>query len=266
MSLHAPIVVVTDLDGTLLDHDTYEPGPAAERVTALTSAGVSVVPCSAKTHAEQDVHRRELGLDGLFVVENGAAVHDDGGPVEVLGLAYDEVRDRLRRAAADLGVSVRGFADMDVDEVADRTGLATEAAERARDRAYTEPFVIDGDGDGDGEPDADALRAALADVGLGLQRGARFWTASGHHDKGDAVAVVRELVTVERHERPLIYALGDTHNDAAMLAAADVAMLVQRPGGTWDDVDVPHLTRIEGVGPVGWAEAADGILAAVGAK
>ena len=35
MGITAPIVVVTDLDGTLLDHDTYEAGPAADAVSAL---------------------------------------------------------------------------------------------------------------------------------------------------------------------------------------------------------------------------------------
>jgi mannosyl-3-phosphoglycerate phosphatase len=255
----APIVVVTDLDGTLLDNDTYEPGPAAAKVTALTEAGVPVVCCSAKTRAEQLVHRRRLGLTDRLVIENGAAVYDDG-PIRVLGRDYADVRDRLSRAAADLGVTLRGFGDMDVDEVVERTGLSLEAAARARDRAHTEPFVVVG-----ADLDEPTLRNGLWNVDLSLQRGARFWTASGHHDKGTAVAVLRELFTVDYGERPLIYGLGDTYNDAAMLAAADVAMLVQRPDGTWADPDVENLTLIEGIGPVGWARAADAILATVNA-
>jgi mannosyl-3-phosphoglycerate phosphatase family protein len=258
MSITAPIVVVTDLDGTLLDHDTYEPGPAAAKVTALTDAGVTVVCCSAKTRAEQQVHRRDLGLTGRFVIENGAAVHDDNGPVHVLGLSYDEVRDRLSQAGAALGVTLRGFGDMAVDEVAARTGLSAPAAARARDRYHTEPFLVVDD-----SIDEPTLRVALGAVDLGLQRGARFWTASGHHDKGAAVGVLRELFTVDHGERPLIYGLGDTYNDAAMLAAVDIAMLVQRPDGTWADLDVENVTRLDGVGPSGWIRAADIILATV---
>lgn len=260
MGITAPIVVVTDLDGTLLDHDTYDPGPATAKVAALTAADVPVICCSAKTRAEQQVHRAELGLTGRFVIENGAAVHDDDGPVHVLGLAYDDVRDRLARAATALGVTLRGFGDMAVEEVVQRTSLAPEAAARARMRDHTEPFVVI-----EGEADERTLRAALGDVDLGLQRGARFWTASGHHDKGVAVTVLRELLTVEYGARPLIYGLGDTYNDAAMLAAVDIAMLVQRPDGSWADLDVENLTRVDGVGPTGWASAADSILATVSA-
>ncbi|MBW3604340.1 MAG: HAD-IIB family hydrolase [Actinobacteria bacterium] len=256
MGITAPIVVVTDLDGTLLDHNTYEAGPAAAALQTLQDAGVTIVCCSAKTRAEQQVHRRDLAIAGPFVVENGAAVHADHGPVRVLGLDYGEVRDRLAGVAASLDVSLRGFGDMEIVEVVERTGLSAGAAARAQERDHTEPFVVDGDGVN--EP---TLRGALHDRGLGLQRGARFWTAGGFHDKGDAVAVLRELYTVERGERPLMYGLGDTYNDAAMLAAVDVPMLVQRPDGGWADLAVDNLTRLDGIGPVGWCLGAEAILA-----
>lgn len=256
MGATAPIVVVTDLDGTLLDNDTYAAGPAAVKVTALQDAGARVVCCSAKTRAEQQVHRRDLGIAGLFVIENGAAVHDDDGPVRVLGLTYRDVRARLRSAATQLGLTLRGFGDMDVLEVADRTLLSVDAAGRAKEREHTEPFVVD-----DLDLDETVLRSALDAVDLDLQRGARFWTASGRHDKGTAVAVLRELLTNERHGRPLLYGLGDTYNDAAMLAAVDVPMLVQRPDGTWADLDVSGVTHLDGIGPLGWCQGADAILA-----
>jgi mannosyl-3-phosphoglycerate phosphatase family protein len=257
MGITAPIVVVTDLDGTLLDHDTYEPGPAAAAVTALQDAGVMIVCCSAKTRVEQQIHRSELGIDGPFIVENGAAVlGDDDTPLVILGLPYEDVRRRLGRAAASLGVTVRGFADMSTAELAQRTNLSEAAARRAQAREYTEAFVVV-----DADPAADGLAGALADAGLHLQRGARFWTASGAHDKGLAVGRLREHLTRELGERPLLYGLGDTYNDAAMLAAVDVAFLVQRPNATWADLDVDGLQQLTGIGPFGWCQGADIILA-----
>jgi mannosyl-3-phosphoglycerate phosphatase family protein len=252
-----PIVVVTDLDGTLLDHDTYQAGPAAGAVTALQNTGVMIVCCSAKTRTEQQVHRKELGIEGPYIVENGAAVHGaDDTPLEVLGLPYDEVRRRLLRAAQRLGVTIRGFADMSAEELAERTNLSRDAAERARAREYTEAFVVV-----DAQPDIDHLGAALAEAGLRLQRGARFWTASGDHDKGLAVGRLRQRPVRELGERPLLYGLGDTYNDAAMLTAVDVPFLVQRPDGTWADLAVEGLEYLPGIGPAGWRLAADIILA-----
>lgn len=256
MGITAPTVVVTDLDGTLLDHDTYEPGPAAPAVTALQDAGVMIVCCSAKTRTEQDVHRSELAIDGPYIVENGAAVHgDDGNALKVLGLPYTDVRARLGRAAERLGVTVRGFADMSAAELAERTNLSEDAAQRARAREYTEAFVVVGD-----QPHADDLAAALAEVDLRLQRGARFWTAGGAHDKGMAVSWLRESLVRELGERPLLYGFGDSYNDAAMLAAVDVPFLVQRPDGSWADLPVDAIERLDGIGPAGWRTGADIIL------
>lgn len=257
MGITAPTVVVTDLDGTLLDHDTYEAGPAAGAVTALQQAGVTIVCCSAKTSVEQQVHRNELDIRGPFIVENGAAVHGHDGTAEVvLGLPYADVRERLARAAAAMGIAVRGFADMTTEELVRRTNLAPAAAQRARARAYTEAFVVV-----DARPEPSELAAALEEVGLRLQRGARFWTASGVHDKGVAVGWLRETLTRDLGERPLLYGFGDTYNDAAMLAAVDVPFLVQRPDGSWAELPVDGIERLTGIGPAGWCEGADLILA-----
>ena len=256
MGITAPTVVVTDLDGTLLDHDTYQAGPAAGAVAALQDAGIMVVCCSAKTRTEQQVHRTQLRVDGPYIVENGAAVHgDDGAPLHVLGLDYHDVRTRLGQAADRLGVTVRGFADMSIAELAERTNLSAAAAERARAREHTEAFVVVGE-----QPDPGDLATALADAGLRLQRGARFWTAGGAHDKGMAVGWLRERLACDLGERPLLYGLGDSYNDTAMLAAVDVPYLVQRPDGSWADLPVPAIERLDGIGPQGWCRGAERIL------
>ena len=261
MGIPSPIVVVTDLDGTLLDDRTYEAGAAADAVTTLQAAGVLVICCSAKTRVEQQVHREALGIRGPFIIENGAAVcADDDVLLRVFGLAYDDVRKRLAQTAAMLGVTTRGFGDMPVAELMERTGLPEAAAVRAKDREYTEPFVVT-----DADPSQHELADALDAVGLKLQRGARFWTAGGAHDKGLATGWLREQLVAGMGERPLIYGIGDAHNDAAMLAAVDVPYLVQRPGGVWADLEIDGMERIVGVGPQGWCQAADRILAASGA-
>lgn len=274
MGAHKPIVVVTDLDGTLLDHHTYEAGPAAAAVTALQDAGIMIVCCSAKTRAEQQIHRQQLAIGGPFIVENGAAIlSDDDDPLEVLGLAYPEVRRRLARAAANVGITVRGFADMSLAELMQRTNLSEAAATRAKAREYTEAFVVVDATPEDPHPpahyrspspDPDELAAALAQADLTLQRGARFWTASGAHDKGLAVERLRQRLARDIGDRPLLYGLGDTYNDAAMLAAVDVPFLVQRPDGSWADLAVDGLERLPGIGPAGWCHGADLILAATG--
>jgi len=40
-----------------------------------------------------------------------------------------------------------------------------------------------------------------------------------------------------------------------MLSAVDIPVLVQKPGRIWEEIDIPHLRRVEGIGPEGWARA-----------
>lgn len=249
-------VVFTDLDGSFLDHATYLPGPAAPALAALTQRGILVVFCSAKTWAEQSHIQASLGLEAPVIVENGAAVvHPDGSRL-VLGLPHRQVTEGLVEAAAAVGVGVRSYDDMDLEEISTITGLTPEEAERARSRDYTVTFLLTEGGD---EGTA-RLEEEMGRRHLRLTRGARFLSAQGLHDKGAAVRRLVAQLADGVSPPPPTYGIGDFLNDAEMLAAVDLPMLVQVPGGTWADLTLPGLVRLEGVGPEGWVLAVDRIL------
>ena len=44
-------VIYTDLDGTLLDHDTYSANEAKEILGKLSASQVPVIPATSKTYA-----------------------------------------------------------------------------------------------------------------------------------------------------------------------------------------------------------------------
>lgn len=46
------MVIFTDLDGTLLDHETYSFAAAGEALEALTRENIPLILCSSKTRAE----------------------------------------------------------------------------------------------------------------------------------------------------------------------------------------------------------------------
>lgn len=56
-------------------------------------------------------------------------------------------------------------------------------------------------------------------------------------------------------------AIGDSVNDAPLLAVVDHPILVQKPDGSYDpDIHVPGLNRAPGIGPVGWNAAVLALL------
>lgn len=235
-------ILFTDLDGTLLDHSTYEPGPAAPAVAALHARGVEIVFVSSKTRTEQEAIAARLDLEPTLIVENGAAVVGES-EATTFGVPRSTVRDRLHSAADRLGVRIRGYGDVDPSQVASWTGLTGDALERALERSWSETFVID-----DGDPAR--LQIELVGEGLRLSRGGRFWTAHGPHDKGTAVGAFLDL-----HSGVESFAVGDAPADEPMFRRVDRSALVRRPDGSWADVSAPGMTRIDAPGPRGFVRA-----------
>ncbi len=258
-------LVFSDLDGTLLDLETYSCEEARPAVELLRTRGIPLVLCSSKTRAEIEHHRRELGLDSPFIVENGSAIFipegclDQGGPpggsrqgrsVIELGLGVGEVRVRLAGLLGELGLDLRGYADLSPPEIRRRTGLDEEGVRRASQREYSETLVQESF-----NPEAlDCLRNALASRGLSGVAGSRFFTVTGQGaDKGRATRLVRSLYRLQDPSLTSI-GFGDGPNDSPMLAEVDLPYLVQKPDGTWAgmETEIARLVRVDGVGPAGF--------------
>jgi len=255
------LIVFTDLDGTLLDPLNYGHEQAQESLRLLKREKIPLVFCSAKTRAEQILLRDRLRIRDPFVVENGGALFVERGyfpfPVadhrssedyEVieLGARYSAIRQTLKTIREKTGVRFTGFGDMNVDEVSRETGLDHDSAKRAMEREYSETIKLE-------SPAEDLVRfeQALAEQGLQCVFGGRFHNVMGFHDKGRAVEILTGLYEKGWGAVTTI-GMGDSANDVALLAAVHVPVLVQKPGGAWEDLEVPDLVRAKGVGPVGW--------------
>jgi mannosyl-3-phosphoglycerate phosphatase len=262
-------LVFTDLDGTLLDHDTYSFEPARPALQALEERGVPLVLCTSKTRSETERWRQALGNAHPFVVENGGGAFvprgyfpfevgggESGSPYEelVFGTPYMELRRVLAGMKSRIAPALRGFGDMTDEEVAGLCGFSVEDARLAKQRDYDEPFVA-----GDGAS-LEALEAAAAEAGLRIVRGGRFLHLIGANDKGRAVSALRGLYEKARGPFRTV-GLGDSLNDEPMLRAVDIPVVVGKPGGGHDPgIDLPGLVRAPGAGPRGWREAVLGIL------
>jgi len=263
-------VFFTDLDGTLLDHQTYTWTAARPALRALTRGHQPLVIVTSKTRAEVLPLLCELERREPFVVENGGAIYVPAGyfPFQIadadragrdwqrvtLGTPYQTLVAALRTAALRARVSVRGFSQMPVREIAERTGLELTAARRARRREFDEPFIIL-DGTRRAWP---RLRAEIRRLGLRATRGSRFFHIMGANNKG--VTVRRLRTWFERLSGSPVRAvgLGDSPNDIPMLRAVTVPVLVARPGGRYDSETseaVPTARRAGGIGPQGWNRA-----------
>lgn len=250
-----PLALVTDLDGCLLDEQTYSWHAARPALEALQRRAVPLLLASSKTRSEMVLLALEIGTVAALVVENGGAIvplHAIRGlaaPV-VLGERRDVLVAALAAIATETGVRVRGFSSMKPEDLSALSGLGLEAARRALDREYDEPFVLE-----QGDPGVFARAAAAR--GMAHTRGGRFEHLTGRTNKGLALRLLRERARHAGWDASWL-ALGDSPNDLAMLAEADRAVIVPRPDGRADPAlfaALPHARVAEQPGPVGWNRA-----------
>ena len=264
-------VIFTDLDGTLLDHHSYSAKPADALAARLSRQSLAeIIPVTSKTHAELLCLQQEIPLPfSLCVTENGSVIHgpesyfpgEDGRSGRItLGIAYPAIVDQIGKLPRSLRSHFCGFGDMSVDEVVDATGLAPDDARRAKDRQATEPFLWSGT---DGE--LETLVAIVAESGLRIQRGGRFYHLTGHGTKEQAMAQIIETIAGHKPDCNLVsIALGDGPNDLAMIEAADFGVIMPNPQGVTIGSTNPGVRTAPAAGPEGWVTAVTEILAELG--
>lgn len=252
-------MVFTDLDGTLLDHDTYRWDAASEALERLRRLRCAVVLASSKTAAEMGPLRARLGfVDWPAIVENGAGLLPGGVDTVADAARYDALRRHLDTVPWALRSCFRGFGDMSAEEVAEMTGLPLVQARLAKTRAFSEPGIWRG---------SDAERGVFLDHvrthGVVAQQGGRFLTLSFGGNKADRV---KEVIAQYRPRHTI--ALGDAPNDAEMLEVADFGVVIANPYGAELDTlrgeETGRIMRTSQAGPKGWNTAMHMLLDRLG--
>ena len=264
----AQLVVFTDLDGTLLDHDTYSFDPARPALEKLHKLRIPLVVCTSKTAAEILELRAAIGNTDPFISENGGGIFIPyrcfpfsvnagrtaaGCYVLELGTCYSDLHEALGVIIRATGLALRGFSMMETEEVAALCNFSLWQAALAKQRDYDEPFILARPED-DTPAAAALLAAAAARLGLRLTRGGRFFHLTGDNDKGRAMRMLNELF-VRQHGAVYTLALGDSANDEPMLREADAAVLLQKKDGSYDAAIQNPCIRSGAPGPAGWNEA-----------
>lgn len=257
------ILVFSDLDGSLLDHDTYDWTPAQPSLDALRERGIPLVLVSSKTLAELEHYQSEFGLQHPVVAENGAAIHvppgyfRDSNVVAGVATSRDDIQSTYRRVKAELNCQCEAFFELGTSGIMEATGLSREQATLAQERLGSEPVLWL-----DTEERLGSFEQAVRQDGLRCVRGGRFVHLMGATDKAEAVG---KLIEAYRNEWPgctiTSVSLGDGPNDLGMLACTDVGVII--PGKHNQPMPLESGNRVlkpESRGPAGWNEAIQMLL------
>ncbi|OON35581.1 mannosyl-3-phosphoglycerate phosphatase [Izhakiella australiensis] len=264
-SLNDSLLIVTDLDGSLLDHHTYSWQPAQPWLDKLIQHQLPIVICSSKTASEIIVLQQQLNLSGMpFISENGALAQIDLSdfpqPLRRYGGAdYASICYTLAHLRQQHGYKFTGFADVTANEVAQWTGLAPGDAANARLRQASESLIWR-----DSQSNFQQFCQHLTLAGLMITQGGRFWSVMGQESgKGTALRWLLANYPTHREGQRITLGLGDGPNDTGMLEVVDYAIVIKGHSkkpvqlNRNDDQQVYHTAA---QGPLGWSEGLDFFL------
>lgn len=261
-------LVFSDLDGSLINHDTYDFKEAVAALKILKEKKIPVILCSSKTRFEIEIYRQKMDLMTYpFISENGGAVFIpeeglslkgfdykivDGYRFIRIGKPYDLIKRYFREIKEESKIDVRGFCEMDIEEIIKWTRLSEEEAKLASLREYSEPFVFLG------KPDKiPLLEEMVKRKGLKMIKGGRFYHLMGDNDKGKAVQILKLIYQQNHPHKTLVsIGIGDSLNDFPMLQNVDIPVLVKKKTGVHEpSFGLENIYQTRGIGPKGWTEA-----------
>ncbi len=260
-------LIFSDLDGTLLDADTYDFTPAREAIEFLKEHQFPLILCSSKTKAEIEVYREKMGLKAYpFISENGGAIFipnetlnlngfnyqiRPGYCVIELGMPFAYIQKCLYKIKQQLQTKLKCLSEMDLEEIIAFTNLPPAEAKLAQKRDYSEPIIF-----ADRPEKLPVLKRALQEYRLYLTKGGRFYTVMGGNDKGRAVEILKNIYQqTYPYKKFVSIGLGDSPNDLPLLEKVDIPVGVRRKDGSYLSIQQRNVYFTQFPGPKGWAEA-----------
>ena len=262
-------LVITDLDGTLLNHHSYAYDASLAAITDLQEKSIPVILNTSKTYAETINIRRALGLSDPFIVENGSclylpndqfsappgAVSRDNYWAVVMGAQQQNISAILQHVQLTDEQCIR-LSQCSVEQAVALTGLSENQAARAISREFSEPLIWQAD-----EEALQAFQKQLEAHGLTTLQGGRFIHVIGDCDKGSTSMRLFEFYSDRVKPKTVkIIALGDSANDAAMLAIADISIIVNSPSNHQLSKLISANIQTKAAAPEGWQEAISTVL------
>jgi mannosyl-3-phosphoglycerate phosphatase len=265
MTTTRKLVIFTDLDGTLLDRDTYSFEPALPALRLIRQREIPLTLSSSKTRAEIEFYRKQLENEHPFISENGGAVfiprdyfsfrlpydrETDQFFAFELGIFYPQIIEILDAIKKETGILIKGFSDLTEKEISVLCAMDLKKAEWAKKREYDEPFIIEG-----GEKEIEIVKRKIEEKGMTYAWGGRFHHLLGKNDKGKAVEILKELYE-NQFFSIFTVGIGDSLNDLPMLSVVDRPIFLKGEESVSPEAlsSIQNVTIIHGTGPQAWNE------------
>lgn len=263
-------IIFTDLDGTLLDYDTYSFESAGATLSFIREQNLPLVAVTSKTAEEVVQIIRALNISHPFVVENGGGVYfpetypgvfprtqsDNGYYVVQFARPAMQPSDVLNEISRLIGIRLQGFSQLSVEEIMSYTGLSAVEAGKAKQRQFSEPFVLPS-----GKSALKKIIRLSYSYNYKMVLGGRFaHLIPIDSGKGNAVKFLLDFYKKQFPDSPVIsIGLGDSYNDFDFLSITDISIIIRNKGRILRSVK-KNWIKSQKPGVEGWAEEVNKII------
>ena len=242
------LLIFTDLDATLLDHETYSFEEALPALQLIKDKEIPLILSSSKTYEEMIHIRKKLNNNDPFIYENGSGIYFKNKKVS-LGANYNEIHNLLLKLKQQF--TFLSFTDMGPRGIQKETGLDINASIRASQREFTEPIIWK-----DTIEQLNKFKTLLSKKNLIILQGGRFLTISSPQTKGDALLWIKKRYEGLSNNKITTLGLGDSENDINMLKKVDKAVIIRHPKKPPPKITMHSSIIItDEIGPKGWNKA-----------
>ena len=256
MDANHKVLIFTDLDGSLLDRDTFKFDKISKYIKDLISKNISIIPNSSKTKKEIESFNKELDEDLPFIVENGAGIYNlnlinSSFPEKIsLSREINEILDIFNNKISKKYKSKCKFIkNLKSDKQLQIFGLPKEKIKLAINREYTIPLLFDGS-----KADKLDLIKSVNDAGLSLHEGGRVINLCDRVSKSQAMKNVVKIFKKISKEKLITVGVGDNFNDLDMLKNSDIPCLVFNDKFTMEKININNCLVSKKPAPEGWEE------------
>ena len=218
---NSSIWVVSDVDGTLMDH-SYDLTPAKETIKLLQKLSIPIILCTSKTASEVKVIRNELNITDPYIVENGAAIYGEtlekvNGKI-ILGINYGALEEILNNISQEIDYKLIPLNNLSNYEATQLTGLKGNSLNLMRDRHWSMPFL--------NPPEflEAKINICCKKFNVDVFKGNRMsHLLSTNSNKGKAIKALKKYSNLKNIK---IIGLGDSPNDLPLLLNSDIRIVI----------------------------------------
>ena len=250
------IIIFTDLDGSLLNKDTFMFDEIEDYFRELISKGIKIIPNSSKTEAELSDLNKQYNLDLSFIAENGSSIYG-------LNLIHKNLPERIslsrstdqiykvysENIPSDLKQKITFILKLKLKEQKEIFGLPLNKMMLAIKRDHSIPIRFNGT-----EIEKNEFVKIINDSGLTIQTGGRVMNICDNVNKSKAMSKTIELINKEIDNEIITIGVGDNQNDIDMLKQSDYPCLVKNNSFDSSLVNIDNLIQSTEPSPRGWAD------------